>query len=248
MELLRAVVVDITTLVATCHALRSRPVEGDLAVERKLRDRLRREMKRGTVAYIDVLARPQRGEVEDALLAACRVAAEQHMGRAIRHQDLLRRIMASEPGSMEGVVASRQDLWRLAHMAICLRLGISNLRESGDSNDAKSAGALASRLRRRIRKALIAYAQAILRTSKPTERLIVTARKAALAEIGERGAAEARRLSEFEVGGDPKQGFIRLGVAKPLSDLALDWRRHGSAPAAATGTESRTGQSRRGAA
>jgi hypothetical protein len=224
MELLRAAVVDITTLVATCHALRSSPLVDDLAVERKLRDRLRREMKRGTVAYIGVLSRPQRGQVDDALLAACRVAAEQHMARALRNQQLLSRIMASEPGSMEGMVASRQDLWRLAHMGIYLRVGISNLRESGDSNATKSAGAVASRLRRRIRKALIAYARAILRTRTPTERLIVTARKAALAEIGERGTAEARRLSEFEVGSDPQRGFIRLGVAKPLSDLALDWQ------------------------
>jgi hypothetical protein len=246
MELLRAAVVDITALVATCHALRSCPPEGDLAVERKLRNQLRREMKRATVAYIGVLARPQRGEVDDALLAACRVAAEQHMGRALRYKDLLSRIMASEPGSMEGVVASRQDLWRLAHMGMYLRVGIANLRESGDSNSTKSAGALASRLRRRIRKALVAYAQAILRTRKPEERLIVTARKAALAEIGERGAAEARRLAEFEVGSDSQHDFIRLGVAKPLSDLALDWQRRDAVLTGANGTGSRIGQNGRG--
>jgi hypothetical protein len=230
MERLRAAVVDITTLVATCHALRSSPLVDALAVERKARDRLRREMKRGTIAYIGVLARSKQGLVDDALLATCRVAAEQQMACALRNQHLLSRIMASEPGSMEGVVASRQDLWRLAHMGIYLRIGMSNLRESGDSNVTHSAGALADRLRRRIRKALIAYARAILRTRKPTERLIVMARKAALAEIGERGAAEALRLLEFEVGSDPEPGFIRQGVAKPLSDLALDWQRHGSAP------------------
>lgn len=245
MELLRAAVVDITTLVATCHALRSSPLEDDLAGERKLRDRLRREMKRGTVAYIEVLARPQRGQVDVALLAACRVAAEQHMARALRNQHLLSRIMASEPGSMEGVVASRQDLWRLAHMGVHLRVGTSNLRESGDSKATQSAGVLANRLRRRIRKALIAYAQAILRPTKPTERLIVTARKAALAEIGERGAAEAEQLSAWEVDGDAKHGFIRLGVAKALSDLALDWKRHVAVPTGAKGTGSHTGQSRR---
>jgi len=230
MERLRAAVVDITTLVATCHALRSSPLVDALAVERKLRDRLRREMKRGTVAYIGVLARSNQGRVDDALLAACRVAAEQQMACALRNQHLLSRIMASEPGSMEGVVASRQDLWRLAHMGIYLRVGMSILCESGDSNVTQSAGALANRLRRRIRKALIAYARAILRPRKPAQRLILTARKAALAQIGQRGTAEARRLSEFEGGSDPKDGFIWLGVAKPLSDLALDWQRHGSAP------------------
>lgn len=52
MDLLRTAVVDITKLVATCHALKSSPGEGDLAVQRKRRGRLRREIKRGTVAYI----------------------------------------------------------------------------------------------------------------------------------------------------------------------------------------------------
>lgn len=235
MDLLRTAVVDITTLAATCHALMSSPIEGALSVQRKLRQQLRRELKRGTVAYIDALSRTRRELVDDTLLAACRMAAEQHMERAIRHQGLLGRIMASEPGALEGLAASRQDLWRLAHMAIYLRVGTAGLQESGASIDSKSVSPLASRLRRRFRKALIAYARAILRTREPKGRLIATAREESLAKIGKRGAAEAERLSDIEAGSDSTLAVIRLGVAKPLLDLALDWQRRESAPSDARG-------------
>lgn len=229
MDVLRTAVVDITALVATCHALKPAAAEGDPAMQRKLRNRLRRDIKRGTVAYIDALARTKRGLADDALLAACRVAAEQHMAHAMAHQGLLSRIMSGEPGSLDGMAAARQDLWRLAHLAICLRSGMATLRESGGCVDAKSAAASVAGLRRRLRKALIAYARATLRTKEPKGRLIVTAREAALAQIGSRGAAQAERLSKIEAGGDPAHTAIRLGVAKPLFDLALDWQQHDAA-------------------
>lgn len=225
MDLLRTAVVDITTLVATCHALKSSPGQDDLALQRKLRNRLRREIKRGTLAYIDALARTRRGAVDDALLATCRRAAEQRMAHAIANQELLGRIMASEAGSLDGLAAARQDLWRLAHMANYLRIGMATLHESGAAVDARSAGSLAGRLRRRFRKALIAYARATLRTKKPSGRLILAAREAALAKIGKRGTAQAERLSEIEAGGSPTHAVIQLGVTKPLLDLVLDWQR-----------------------
>ncbi len=224
MDLLRTAVVDITTLVATCHALKSSPIEGDAPPHRKLRNRLRREIKRGTLAYIDALARTRRGAVDDALLATCRQAAEQQMAQAITNQELLCHIMASEAGSLDGLAAARQDLWRLAHMANYLRIGMATLRESGAAVDVRSADSLAGRLRRRLRKALIAYARATLRTKKPKPRLIVAARAAALAKMGKRGTALAQRLSEIEAGGGPTQTVLRLGVTKAMLDLALDWQ------------------------
>jgi hypothetical protein len=224
MDLLRTAVVDITTLVVTGHALMSRPAEGDdLAKRRKLRARLRREIERATVAYIDVLARTKRGVLDDVVLGACRVAAERQMPRAMECRDLLSGIMLSEPGSLDGFAAARQDLWRLAHMTIYLRLGVATLRESGASGDAKLAGSLARRLRRRLRKALVAYARATLRTKESRGPQIVAARRAALVEIGQRGAAEAERLADIEAGGDPSHTVLRLGVTRPLLDLALDW-------------------------
>jgi hypothetical protein len=226
MDLLRTAVVDITTLVATCHALKSVPVDGDLGMHRKLRNRVQREIKRGTVAYIDALARTKLGVVDRALLVACRVAAERQMPRAISKQELLGRIMGSEAGSLDGLAAARQDLWRLAHMAIYLRIGIATLTESGDSVDCKAVRSLAARLRRRIRKALVAYARVSLSTKERKGQSIAAAREAALAEIGKRGAAEAERLSAIESGGDPAHTVIGSGVTKPLFDLAVDWQRH----------------------
>ena len=225
MDLLRTAVVDITTLVATCHALKSGAVKDEPVLRRKLRNQLRRDIKRGTVAYIDALARSKRGLVDEALLGKCRIAAERQMGRAVAHEDLLGRIMASEAGSLDGMAAARQDLWRLAHMTIHLRSGVEALRTSDAVVDIKTADSSAARLRRRLRKALTAYARAALRDKEPKEQSIVTAREAALAEIGTRGATEAERLADIEASADPAQTVLRQGVTKPLLDLALDWHR-----------------------
>jgi hypothetical protein len=225
MNLLRTSVVDITMLVAACHALKSTPAEGEVVLQHKLRNRLRRDLKRGTVAYIDVLARTRRSAVDDALLVKCRVAAELQMPHALEHRELLDRIMATEAGSLDGLAAARQDLWRLAHVAIYLSSGMGTLRGSAALVDVDSAEVLAGRMRRRLRKALIAYARAALRTKTPRGRLIVKAREAALAEIGRRAAAEAERLAYVEAGADPAFTVLREGVTKPLLDLALDWQR-----------------------
>jgi hypothetical protein len=227
MGLLRTAVVDITTLVAACHALKSVPAEDEKALQHRLRNRLRRDIKRGAVAYIDALARTRRGAVDDAVLVKCRVTSEQQMPHALVHQELLRRIMANEAGALDGLAAARQDLWRLAHMAIHLGAGMATLRASATLVDAELADVLAGRLRRRFRKALIAYARATLRTKPPKGRLLVKAREAALAEIGPRGASEAERLADVEAGADPARALLRQGVTRPLLDLALDWK-HGA--------------------
>lgn len=220
--------VDIAMLLATCHALQANPAEGEMTLHRKQRNRLRRDIKRGTVAYIDALARSRRGVVDDAFLSKCRLTAEAEMAHALAQQELLRRIMASEPGALAGQAAARQDLWRLAHVAIYLSSGMTALRESGRLVHAKPADVLAGGLRRRFRKALIAYARASLRTKPPKERLIVKAREAALAEIGSRSVAEAERLSVVEADVGTALTHIRQGVWKPLVNLTLDWRRQDS--------------------
>jgi hypothetical protein len=223
MDLLRTSVIDITTLVAACHALKSSPTEGAEVLQRKQRNRLRRDIKRGTVAYIDALARTKRGVFDDALLVKCRVAAEQQMLPALDQQALLGRLMTSEAGSLDGLAAARHDLWRLAHVAIQLSAGTAVLRGSASLSDAKSADTLAGSLRRRLRKALIAYARAALNAKGAKGRAIIKARQAALVEIGARGAAEAQRLADVASGAEPGQTLLRQGVMRPLFDLALDW-------------------------
>ena len=58
----------------------------DMPLQRKVRNRLRRDIKRGTPAYIDALARTKRGAVDDALPDLCRVKAEHQMAHAMAHR------------------------------------------------------------------------------------------------------------------------------------------------------------------
>jgi hypothetical protein len=222
MDLLRAAVADITTLVATCRALRIFRLTGESGQQRKLRVRIRRELKRGTVAYIDTLARSKRGTMDEGLLSACRVAAEQEMACAIRHHPELKRLMNNESGVLNGVSAARHDLWRLSNVAFYLRLGFVAIRDVGVHLEA--AKAPAGRLRRRFRRALVAYARTSHRDHEGKEMVIGAARVAALAEIGKRGLEDAARLCELELRAGEAYKFIQTGVAKPLHDLILDWR------------------------
>jgi hypothetical protein len=224
-DLLGTAVVDITTLVATCRALRSDPLVRELDVRRKPLRRLRAELRRASVAYVDTLARSKRGVMDDELLASCRAAAEREMPQALRHQQELKRMMSTEPGALAGVAAARQDLWRLAHMAMYLRQGVAAMHDSDGIFDDAAARKMAGRLRRRLRRALIAYALVGHRSKEGADKVIVAAREAALGEIGKRGAEEADNLGRFEARGAPTQSIIAMGVVKPLYDLVVDWSR-----------------------
>ena len=227
MDLLRTAMVDITTLVATSRALRTSRLEGELIEQGKLRGRLKGELRRGTTAYLDTLARSKRGEMDGQLLDACRSAAEKRMPRAIKYREALSRLMSNQPGVLDGVVASRQDLWRLAHIAIHLRLGQLAIRDSGEPVDVEEANKLADRLRRRVRRALIAYARVSHREDEGGKPVIAAARRAAIKQIERQGEAEAQGLGKIEARDQSGSAAIRRGVVKPLHDLALDWRRPG---------------------
>lgn len=217
MDPLRTAVVDITTLVATCHALSLRRADEGPGLSPKLRTRLRRDIVRATLAYIDTLARNKRGPACEDPLTRCRLAAERQMPDALGHQAALRRLMAREAGALEGLPAMRQDLWRLAQVAIQLHLGLRAMREAGVT---KVATTLAARLRRRLRRALVAYARATLRAKVRKQRPIDSARAAALEKVGRRGSADAERLAEV----DPDRAALWLAANRSLSDLGLDWQ------------------------
>lgn len=236
MDLLKAAVVDITTLMATCHALKSPAATEELAIQRKQRTRLRREIKRGTVAYINALARSRGATIEEALLASCRLAAEMHMPRALLSQELLADALAHQPGSLDGMAATRQDLWRLSHIQSHLQSGKVNLQTLTEAPGAKSVDALARQLHRRLRKALIAYVKETLRTKTLKGRLIFKARAAALSAIGPRGAAAAERLAEIESRFQSARHVIARGVTKPLLDLAIDWEHPAAGASGKLGT------------
>jgi hypothetical protein len=225
MDLLRTAVIDIATLVATSRALRTSRLEGEPAEHGKFRSRLRGDLRRGTAAYIDALARSKRAEMDEQLLDACRSAAEKQMPRATRYREELKLLMSSQPGVLDGVAVVRQDLWRLAHMSVHLRLGLAAMRDAGDPAEFEAAKKLANRLRRRIRRALITYARVSHREKEGEEPLLTVARKAAVKQIEQHVEAEAQRLGEMEDRGRPSSAVIRKGVEKPLHDLVLDWPR-----------------------
>ena len=223
MDLLRTAVVDITTLVSTSRALAHGPALGDMAFGPRLRSRLRQEIRRSTVAYIDTLARPRHGVVDGELLAACRVASERCMVRALRRQEALDRMLSEQPGALTGLAAARQDLWRLSHMAIHLHVGVEALRDAVAWTSAKRVQKSASRLRRSLRKALVAYARAHLRVDGIGPGGLFEARQAAWSEIQRHGIADARRLCEFEASSGAPHQVLEVIVLKALRDLALDW-------------------------
>jgi hypothetical protein len=227
MDLLHTAVVDITTLLATCRACQdSRPdaAHGAPTLSRPRRLRLRAEIKRATLAYIDTLARSRQGGVDEALLCRCRLAAEAQMAGALAQQPLLCRIIASEAGALDGLAAARQDLWRLANLAGHLAGGIAAWVAATPGAEVRRAAKPAARLRRRLRKALTAYARAILQSRPGPGRLIIKARLAALAAIGKRGSAAAETLADLEVGTADTPAALQQGVARPLRDLRLDWQ------------------------
>lgn len=223
MDLLRTAVVDITTLTATYRALTHGPLAGTLGLRHRLRDKLRAELKRGVEAYIDALARSKHGVVDVGRLAAYRVAAEREMPRALRHQADLARLMKTTAGSLFGVAAARQDLWRLAHMAVHLRQGVDAMQDARGDGDRKSIKGEGSQLRRRFTRGLIAYARASQRVSDSDSHMMIVARRAALLAMGECVTAEAASLGQREADEGETHTAIRSGVVKPLSDLVLDW-------------------------
>jgi hypothetical protein len=145
------------------------------------------------------------------------------MPRALRHERELSQLMSTAPGSLLGVAAARQDLWRLAHLAIHLRQGVAGLRASLGNVVEQAAKKSGSRLRRRLTRALIAYARVCQRDSVNVDQMIVIARTAALGTLGTRGTAEADGLGRIEATVGATHTVIRLGVVKPLADLLLDW-------------------------
>lgn len=218
LALLHEAVVDITTLACLHVALREGS-QGDAADPPRPRRALRREVHGATLAYIDVLARVRPRDVEAGLLQACRMAAEQKMPRALGQQDRLASWLVALPGGLQGLAAARQDLWRLAHLALHLRLGTMALRASDAWSAADPAQDWAARLRRRLRKALVAYARQLL--AHPAD--LAGARQAALLMLGRRAAELARRLARAESAFELQPARLRVGLMQALRHLELDW-------------------------
>lgn len=233
MDALQTAIVDLTQLIATCHALR-RPSPSEHAGEGDFRDRerrrLRAEFRRATTAYLKTLARREDGVFDDEALAACRVAAEEQMPRALAKARDLAALMNGETGSLGKLSAVRNDLWRLSHISIRLRQGVTALRHGNAGLDVQAADKAARRLQRHVRQALLSYALANLR-SKKTSRGVAEARVAALARVDTRCLEDAESLTALESRIEGAQPLIGHGVYRALQDLGLDWPGEGTLPA-----------------
>jgi hypothetical protein len=222
MEQLEAAVVDITLLIATRRALRGMH-ERSAAQDAGARWRdLGGELKQATVAYLGTLARSPRGVVDDAALALCRRVAEDQMPRALEAADELRAMMQQEDGALEGLTIVRHDLWHLARIATHARGGTAALRGLEAQADHRAARKVARPLQRQLRRALLAYAQASLRSADLKD-VIRKARRAAVGQLTGDCVDEADALARLEAELEGSAQLFQRGVARPLRDLLIDW-------------------------
>ena len=123
MDLLRTAVVDITTMVATCHALKAAPEEAGPGLKRKHRDRLRRDVKHGTFAYIEALPRSRHGVVDEAYEATV-CAAVLNARRGASNVVMLTRLGGGVFGRDDGWIDSvmRRALTQAARYGLDVRL------------------------------------------------------------------------------------------------------------------------------
>jgi hypothetical protein len=82
---------------------------------------------------------------------------------------------------------------------------------------------LHGQLRRRVRRALVAYARSMHRSKPRRGRCVPVARTAALEEIGRRGVAQADRLRRIAAARPDVESALHQGVVRPLKDLVIDW-------------------------
>jgi len=222
MDLLETAMADVALLMATARALRMGAVPGSGAVAGadglRGRRRMPGELRRAAVAYVKSLLRTE-GTLTDAeWLATCRVAAERRMPASLAARSALRSVMTTQPGALDGFAVARHDLWRLGHLAVALQ-GLESPQLAKD-RDSGSMGKSARRFGKRLRKAMVAYVRAGVRSEGNSTAAVAAARRATLEELDSAGRRDFR--------GEDGDGTIRLfradGIERGLRDLAADWR------------------------
>ena len=214
MDLLETAVVDVALLMATARALRA---TASAAPGLRGRRRMCDELRRAAVAYLKSLLRSERSMIAAEALAACRIAAERRMRRSIAEARSLRDLMTGTPGALDGFAPARHDLWRLARLAVALRRTMVDLEAL--ALDSRALRKSARQLGKRLRKALVGYVRAGVRSDATTAVAIAAARRAALDELG------LSHDSATAAGdpGAPAQRSVGEGVARGLRDLVADW-------------------------
>lgn len=220
MDLLQTAVDDVAVLIATGRALSEQPPDTDLGADE---GRLRMQLRRAAGAYLDLLARRKHGVFDSEALAACRVAAEQQMPLALQAAPGLAAMMSQRSGALEGVTAARNDLLRLAHIAVHLRRGTAALRHAGVDLDEAETRKLVKRLRRNLRESLVAYARAGMRGPDDVSPMLREARRAAIKLLRTHCVDDIERLAEIEARTPNLNAPILGRISGALRDLTLDW-------------------------
>ena len=215
MDLLETAVVDVALLMATARALRA---TASAAPGLRGRRRMCDELRRAAVAYLKSLLRSERSMIAAEALAACRIAAERRMRRSIAEARSLRDLMTGTPGALDGFAPARHDLWRLARLAVALRRTMVDL-EALDL-DSRALRKSARQLGKRLRKALVGYVRAGVRSDATTAVAIAAARRAALDELGLSHDSATDAVGDP---GAPARRSVGEGVARGLRDLVADW-------------------------
>ena len=219
--------VDITLLVATSRALRVAHPMSEFIGPKKIRRKLRDEIKRGALAYLKALARTQHGCFDQDMLASCRLAAEQERIKAMAATGPLRQLMTREAGALAGLASLRHDLWRLSRMAIFLRQGATALRNAlTTSAELKAANGAIRHLQKGLRRALLDYALASLRGgggSSSSSQFASDCRGAAQRRLTLRCQSDADRLSALADQVPDSATPLQRGVAQALRDIRQDW-------------------------
>ena len=223
MESLETAVVDVTRLIAASRAVRSVDLRSIRGKARARQRRMRVELESATRAYLKTLARAADGVFDEAALTKCRLAAERCMPTAIESVGELVALMDRGAGSLDGWASSRNDLWRLSHIAIHLREGAADLRDLKSKADDRDAKRVAKSLQKEVRRALVGYAHAAMRVRGGSRQSIRGAREAATDRLSSRCVDVADQLSWLEAELTPPRTLIRDGVAHPLRDLLIDW-------------------------
>lgn len=220
MDLLETAAADIALLMATARALRGQQPAPALpsSSEMAARGRMSAEVRRAATAYVKSLLRSEAAMRGADALAGCRVAAERRMPSSLSAEQQLRTLMTRTSGALNGFAAERHDLWRLARPAIALRkLAVSH---DASRPEVRARRKSAKQVRRRLRRALVAYVRAGARSSEAAGSGIAWARRAALDELGLKPALGASHAGEVE---SAVAGFGRTALTRSVHDLISDW-------------------------
>ena len=218
MEHLKAAALDVTLLVTTVRAL---GLDGgdDARDLHQARKRWAGDLKRAVVAYLAALWRSDDARFDIAALNRCRVAAEQQMKHALHDQARIKALLEHQALGLTGYVTARHDLWRLAHVIVHLRGARRLLEAVGLAPSRRSPG---RRLQRRLRRAMLDYARAMMRSAGPGLAVMV-ARQSAVALLDARCFESAEKLGHVAAGVDSAARLIEDGVVRPMRALVEDW-------------------------